>query len=56
MLLLGFGSGIERTGLDVGGQGKENPKDVSHIWGKGNHRKKELFIRMGGKMEDRFQM
>lgn len=35
---------------------KDNPKDVSHICGASNRRKKELFIKMGGKMGDRMQM
>lgn len=53
MLLLGSGSIIDRTGLGVG---RGRVPMLSHISGGSNHGKKELFIKIGGKMGDRVQM
>ena len=53
MLLLGSGSRIDRTGFGVG---RGRVPMLSHISGESNHGKKELFIKMDGKMGDRVQM
>lgn len=53
MLFLGSGSRIDRTGFGVG---RGRVLMLSHISGGSNHGKKELFIKMGGKMRDRVQV
>lgn len=43
---MGFGSRIDRTGLDEGG-GKESSKHVSHISGVSNHLEERIIYQDG---------